>query len=272
MKTKSFFLGLFLLFSISAFAQVKVHVGATTTGQMNFVLDKGLKSDPRYVQTNDIKFAPIGLAFGVDLTDNFGLQLESIYSIQGAYYQVVDIYETVQGYRDFEANYIHLPVLLKFMSASVDRTRFNFMIGPQLSFLTSGSERIKYDASQYYIPEGVTPPEGAEPVPGEDYYNVPATDGEIVLFTTEEEIVREFKEAEFQIAASMGFDIDIARNLSISTQLRMNYAISDFRNEDFIQHMQEQKYDELYERRSSLLVGVQIGVNYVFGGTRFFTR
>ncbi|NMM48724.1 outer membrane beta-barrel protein [Marinigracilibium pacificum] len=272
MKKTAYFLGLFLFFSVSGFSQVKVHLGATTTGQMTFVLDEGIKSDPRYVQTNDVKFAPIGLSFGADLTDNFGLQLESIYSIQGAYYQVVDIYEQVQGYRDFEANYLHLPLLMKFMSGSADRARFNFMIGPQLSFLTKGSEKIKYDASQYYIPEGVTPPEGAEPVDGQDYYNLPATEGEIVLFTTQEEVVREFKEAEFQIAASFGFDIDITRNLFLSAQVRMNYAISDFRNEDFIQYMQEQKYDELYGRRSSLLVGMQLGVNYVFGGTRFFTR
>ena len=52
---------------------IQVHLGATTTVNATYVLDKGLSEDPRYNSTATYQWAPIGFNFGVDFGRKFGL-------------------------------------------------------------------------------------------------------------------------------------------------------------------------------------------------------
>jgi hypothetical protein len=262
--------GLFITLSDVSFAQISIHVGATTAYNATFVLDKGLSEDPRYNSTMTYNWAPIGFNFGVDFTRKFGLSLESILSHQGQIYEIVDVAKKVVGQRSIDLSYVQLPLLMRFMSGGNGATRANFNIGPQLSLLTDASEIMQYSASTQTFPPGSELPPGStniqENVDGSITADVPAQSPEEILSKE----MNSFKNAEFQIAGAFGLDIDLSRHLYLSTQIRANYSLTDMRNGDVIDAIKEGNTNDIFGARANVLVGVQMGVHYVFGSTRSF--
>ncbi len=138
---------IFVLLTGSAIAQPRVHIGITTAFNSTYVLDKGISEDPRYSAQANYEWAPVGASLGVDFTNSFGLQLESIKAAQGQIYQMIETVQSTQrmiAERNIDLSYIQFPLLLKMMSGGNSAARFNFQIGPQLSLLNSGSETIKF--------------------------------------------------------------------------------------------------------------------------------
>jgi hypothetical protein len=76
---------LFITLSDVSFAQVAIHVGATTAYNATFVLDKGLSEDPRYNSTMTYNWAPIGFNFGVDFTRSLVFHLNQFCHIRVRY-------------------------------------------------------------------------------------------------------------------------------------------------------------------------------------------
>lgn len=269
MKKSLVILGFIGMFVHVSTAQVKVHFGATTAVNSTFVLDKGLSEDPRYNSTATYQWDPVGFSFGADLSDGFGLQLESIFAKQGQIFEVIDFAKKVVGQRKIELSYVQLPLFLKFMSKGDSKARTNFSIGPQLSILTKGLETLQYAASTQTIPEGAEIPAGAT-LNADGTYDVPELPLTELLSTTAATEIEKFKNTEIQLAAAFGLDIDIAKNLYLSTLIRANYGITDLRNKDLVETLQNSSTKELFSRRSNLSVGVQFGLNFMFGGVRSF--
>jgi hypothetical protein len=258
-------------------AQTKLHLGLTSAYSSTFVLDEGLSKDPRYQAKPTYNFAPIGFTAGVDFGHGFGLQLESILSKQGQVFEIIDIAKQVIGQRRIDLDYVHLPLLLRSFGTGGARTRFNFMFGPQFSFLTRGQEVYEqYQAGTLQLPEGSqtpTDPNTGKPVTvsSDGTYNYPATTQ--TLFSTEaKNVVEQYKKMDLQLALGMGVDIDLGKNLYLSTQIRGNYGFVDMRNEDLLNELKEkttkQAVSDLFGRRANLLVGVQVGLHWMFGGNR----
>ena len=262
-----------LLAALPTFGQAQLHVGLTTAFNTTLVLDKGLSEDPRYNATPTYNFSPVGVSVGADFGRGFGLQLESILSRQGQVYQIIDATKQVIGERRIELNYVHLPLLLRSFSTGSARTRANFMFGPQLSLLTRGLEI--YDQHQrgtLVLPEGEQLPAGAT-----DYnesartYVMPAQ--ETTIYSTEaQNAVQQFRKMDLQLAVGLGLDIDLGRNLYLSSQIRGNYGFVDVRNEDVLNAIKnstgKQFTNDLFNRRANVLVGAQIGLHWMFGGNR----
>ncbi len=264
---KIILLFLFLFFFIKIQAQVKIHVGASTALNSTYVLDKGLKADPRYLSTATYKWAPVGFSFGVDFGKKFGLQLESIKAAQGQIYEVRDAINNVVGTREFNMSYLQFPLMLKMMGGGDGATRMNFQIGPQLSIIQTGTEILKYAQSFQKIPDGVPAPEGAVLQP-DGTYEVPAVD-EIISGTDEVQgALYKFQEKEIQLAAAFGFDIDIMRNFYISTNIRANYSFTDMRGQDLIDYVKSGQVSEIFNQRANLAVGMQLALHWMIGGTR----
>lgn len=248
---------------------VQVHLGATTTVNATYVLDKGLSADPRYNSTATYQWAPIGFNFGVDLGRKFGLSLEGIKSKQGQIYEMIDAYEKVKGQRKISLDYLQLPMLMRFMSGGNGGARANFNLGPQLSFLTDARETIEAQAGTYQIPEGMDFASIQEEFPSAtdngdgtyDISDVPSQD----LFTKK---ANDFKNTEFSIAAAFGLDIDLSKHLYLTTQIRATYSLTDMRNGDVIEKIKSGDSADLFGQRANLLVGAQIGLHYMFGTTR----
>ena len=256
-------------------AQTKFHLGLTSAFNGTFVLDKGLSEDPRYNAQQTYNFAPIGVTAGADFGRGFGLQLESIFSRQGQVFEIINVAQQVIGERRIDLEYVHLPLLLRTFGSGGARTRFNFMFGPQLSILTRGQEvYAQYQAGTLQLPAGAQAPN--DPATGQlvatnpdGTYNYPATVQ--TLFSTEaKNSIEKFRETDLQLAVGMGVDIDLGPNLYLSTQVRGNYGFVDMRNGDFIQALQnktaQQVASDFSGRRANLLVGVQLGLHWMFGG------
>ena len=194
---------LFLII-IQTKAQIRFHVGMSTAVNSTFVLDKGLKADPRYLSTATFKWAPVGFTFGVDFGKKFGLSLESIRAAQGQIYDVIDAYDKVKGFRDFDMNYLQFPLLLKMMSGGDGLARFNFQIGPQLSILQGNStEILKYAQSTYSLADGVPIPTGAGIVDnGDGTYDAPAYDE---IISSSEDIQNVFGDFKNRDSAGNGY-------------------------------------------------------------------
>jgi len=152
----------FVLITGGAFAQPRIHLGITSGFNSTHVLDKGLQSDPRYVAQANYEWAPIGATAGIDFTNKFGLQIESIKAAQGQIYQMIQTAQNVQqmiAERNIDLSYIQIPLLMKMMSGGTGPARFNFQVGPQLSLLNSGVETLKFiqDANVNFDQNGDIP-------------------------------------------------------------------------------------------------------------------
>jgi len=254
----------------------QIHFGVTTALNATFILDEGISEDPRYNSTMTYNWAPVGFNFGVDVGRKFGLQLESILSNQGQIYEVIDAAEQIAGQRNIDLQYLNVPLLFKFMNGGDKKARTNFNIGPQFSFLTQATESLQADAGvDYVIPEGMTYDEiqanfaqyGGTVIPGStpDTYSL-----ESDFYAEIDKASNAFKNTEFQIAAAFGVDIDISRNLVLSTQVRANYSLTDMTNEEAFNTITSGNGSSILSERANLLVGVQLGLHYVIGGTRSF--
>lgn len=272
----TFLLSSGLLAMQAAQAQVKGHVGVVTAVNASFVLDKGLSADPRFSSEMTYKAAPVGLSLGVDFTPTFGLNLESIYAQQGQIYQIIgQVSNAIQqvGERRIAMDYLQLPLLMNFMGGSANRARFNFMIGPQFSLLTSGLETYQQTQKATFT----LPQEADAPPPYADQgsynsqtrtYTVSTTQPQTLASAEGGSGIEKFKKADFGIAGAFGLTVDLSNFIYLTSQVRANYSITDMRNEDFIQQVQNGQTSDLFGRRANLLVGVQIGLHVMFGGTR----
>jgi hypothetical protein len=256
-----------LVGATASFTQAQIHIGATTSVTMNAVLDKGLKSDPRYDTKYTVNVAPIGFNFGWDIGPKFGLQLETILANQNQITEIIDAAEQSIGERKLDMQYLQLPLMMKFMSGGNRGARANFNIGPQLSVLLDAVESIKHEGGTLTIPDDPNweLPEGATDN-GDGTYTTPALPS-TELYT---KAAGDFANTQFQIAAAFGLDIDLSKHLYLATQVRMNYSITDMRNKDVFDSVANGSAQDVVSSSANVAIGIQLGVHYVFGKTRSF--
>lgn len=248
---------------------IQVHLGATTAMNATYVLDKGLSEDPRYSSTATYQWAPVGFNFGVDFGKKFGLSLEGIKSKQGQIYDMIDAYDKIKGQRKISLDYLQLPMLMRFMSGGNGGARANFNFGPQLSLLTDARETIEAQAGDYQIPEGMDFSAIQQEFPeasdnGDGTYTIPNMPSQDIMTKK----ANDFKNTEFSIAGAFGLDIDLSKHLYLTTQIRATYSLTDMRNGDVIEKIKSGDSADIFGQRANLLVGVQLGLHYMFGTTR----
>lgn len=271
---KRFFIlaSIFCIFSYSGVAQ-GLRLGLTTAISSDIILDNGIKSDPRYQATFSHSFSPIGLNVSYDLTPSFGLSLETIMANQEAVYQIIDIAEQVKGEHKLDMSMINVPVLLRFMSSGTSATRFNFNVGPQFSFITKAIESVAVQSGEFQIPEGATFEEILQDYPTASQNTQQATDGTYEISADYYKDVlkkeaNEFRNMNFQIALAMGLDIDVAKHFIVTTQIRANYSIDGYRNEDAFNDILNGNANQVFAEKANLNVGIQLGVQYSLNVTR----
>lgn len=99
-------------------------------------------------------------------------------------------------------------------------------------------------------------------------FEVPAVD-EIISGTSDvEDALYKFKDKEIQLAAAIGFDLDIMRNFYLSTNIKANYSFTDMRGQDLIDLVQSGNVSEVFNQRANLAIGMQLALHWMIGGTR----
>ena len=265
-----------LLCAIYAYSQPKLHFGATTALNSTIVLDQGLDSDPRYGEVEfSYQWSPIGFSFGADFTRGFGLQLEALLNKQEQIRQIQQVAtqtldKVKSGEQILSMNYLQMPLLMRFMSKGSAKTRFNFNIGPQLSLLTQGQEVANLEPGLYEYPQGETPsqeefPDAELVDPINNIWDLPSGGTDVVVSQTSD-----FRNAMFTLAGGFGLDIDLSKNLYLTTYTRFTYAFQDVRNEDFFNSVVNGNYNELLKSSATVDVAIQLGLHYMIGGTRSF--
>lgn len=260
----------FLLLQTSLFAQLRLHIGANTAVNTSFVLDKGLREDPRYNSKMTYTLSPIGVSFGADFSGGFSLQLEGIWAKYGQVYEIINVAQQVVGERRIDLSYINLPLLLRFVGNIDAPVRFNFMLGPQLSLLTMGKETIQYAAGTFKIPQGVNElPTGVplSQVPGatqnpDGTWNLPEQPQVVIAEKGSLDPLKRFRDAELQLAGGMGVDIKINDKWYASSLIRANYSIMDTRGQDLFDAVQNGTTGDLFGRRANLQIGIQLGIHH----------
>ncbi|MDH5603554.1 MAG: PorT family protein [Cyclobacteriaceae bacterium] len=281
MKKALVALTLVAFISGTAKSQINVHVGLNTTVNTLLLLDKGINSDPSYITVNNINFAPIGFSFGIDFSNKFGLQLETIRAIYDMAYKIKQQQEEIGELR-FHMEYIQIPMLLRFMNGGTGQARMNFMLGPQISLITAGTETIAlYQAAadqQMAIPDVTEATLSEFPAGtidnGDGTYtmptNMPASEIELLSSIATNQL-ETFRNQELHIVGGFGLDVDVSPKLYLSLFVKGDYGITDMRNGELIDALANNANLKYFtERRASLALGVQIGVHYMFNGTRFF--
>ena len=263
-----------LIFSASGHAQ-GLRIGATTSLTSDIVLDNGIKTDPRYQAKYTYEFAPIGLNVSYDLTPGFGLSLEAIMANQEMVYEIIDVLDQVKGEQKLDMRLIKLPVLLRFMSNGTARTRFNMNVGPQFTFVSSAVETLSVEAGEYEIPNGVSFEDIQAEYPTASQNSEQASAGTYAL---QEDYFRDvltkesndFRNMDFQLAVALGLDIDLSKHFILTTQLRANYSVKGYRNEEAINDIINGNASQVFAEKANVNVGLQLGLQYSFDITRSF--
>jgi len=109
---------------------------------------------------------------------------------------------------------------------------------------------------------------------GDGSYTLPALALTQLLSTSAANELEQFKQSEVQLAASLGVDIDITPNIYLSTIVRANYSLTDMRNDELLAILKQgtNVTQDIFGRRANLLVGLQFGVHYMFGGVPSASR
>ncbi len=223
--------------------------------------------------------------------------------------QTVQTVDKMIAERNIDLSYLQFPLLLKFMSGGNGAARFNFHAGPQLSLLNSGAETIKFiENGQFNFAQGGDIPietmqvlvgsqtdipdaylqdvaSGAvNPGPNEleiplsyfedgqnpGQYNMPQDAAMALMSSESNSQIQQFKEKEVQLAFGLGMDIDVFKHFYLSANVRANYSFTDMRNEDLIEFIGDKDITGIFESRSNLLVGAQLGLHWMIGGNRSY--
>lgn len=260
-----------LMFAAMA-SHAQIHFGATTAFSATAVLDEGLNSDPRYDAQITYNPSPIGFSFGVNLGRKFGLSMEMIQAKQGQIYNIIDVAKQVQGERNIDLTYLQLPLMMNFLGGGSGGVRGNFNFGPQIDILTKAIETVQSQSGTFEIPDDATFTDIQDQYAGTGVTLTDNMDGTYTqgalpsteVFTKQ---ANDFANTMFSLAAAFGLDIDLSKNLYLTTQVRATYSLTGMRNADVLQQITTNPASLLGEG-ATVQVGVQLGLHYMIGGTR----
>src|SRR5690349_14268448 len=90
-----------------------VSLGVFTGATSSYIWDEGVARDPRYETRYDVRFAPVGVAYGIDY-DGFGFILTPSLINVGQKYNVINTVGGEEGTRSGKLSYLNIPAAFKF--------------------------------------------------------------------------------------------------------------------------------------------------------------
>lgn len=248
----------FLLLSVfasQAFAQNRtISLGIFTGATSSYIWDEGVNRDPRYEIRYDIKFAPIGVAYGIDY-DGFGFVLTPSLMKTGQKYNVINSVGGHEGVRSGTLTYLNLPAAFKFHIIDLSFFKVSFVAGASVAFLIDGKETITHNISKLRFPSAVYPI-----LP--DEYEV-EYDGVVSPYVDHMTMLGKSDFQSIQLFAAAGFrsDWDITEEWRVSFDLRANYGLLEPRSADYMARLEaNQTLYDVPGKRRDIVAYLTVGI------------
>ena len=234
--------------------QFSMSVGVHTGIIAAHTFDQGINRDPRYKQYYNLKFAPVGLHFGVNYEYIGFVVSPGVINVgQSAY--VVNIYGGQNGTRNLNLRYLNLPVGFKFHFINLAFLKVSAVVSVSAAYLLQGSETITHSETRLEFPQAVYPilPDGY--TVEYDGVAVPAVQDYIMA---EKE---DFKPLQVFAAAGLQSDWDISNHWRVIFDLRFNYGLFDPRSDDYLSRVESnQTLYDMSGKRNDMFAQFSVGI------------
>jgi hypothetical protein len=231
---KSCFLLIVMLVGCCQFAEAQeVHsLGVFTGFTIPYTWDEGFNKDPRYRVKYNLKFAPIGIHYGVD-RPGFGFTLDPSIFKAGQQFNVINIAGGDVGERNINLTYFHVPAGFKLHLIDMSFFKVSFVASASVAYLVAGEETISHSNSKLHFSSSVYPSLPPDYLVEYDGVIVPSLRNHKLLEK------KDFNSLQFYGAIGFRSDWDVGENYRISFDLRGYYGILDTRKQDYIDRVND---------------------------------
>ncbi|MCS6972974.1 MAG: PorT family protein [Cyclobacteriaceae bacterium] len=242
----------------TAFCQEVHSLGIFSGFTTAYTWDEGILKDPRYREKYRIKFAPIGVHYGIDL-EGYGFTLDPAVVQIGQYFNVINVAGGDVGERKIDLTYLQAPVGFKLHMIDLNFFKVSFVASASAAYLLKAKETITHSAATLKFPTAVIPnlpPDYTPTFPGSSEIICPAVNNLVMLDK------KDFKP--IQLFGAIGFrsDWDVQETLRISFDFRIQYGLLEPRTESYLERVRNNEaiYDRFGARRDLFAV-LTVGIS-----------
>jgi len=245
-----------VLSSTSLWAQqFSVSLGVYTGITSSYTIDEGINQDPRYKANYEVKFAPIGINFGMDY-EGFGFVVSPGIINIGQNFFVVNTSGGQDGERKINLQYLNVPVAFKVHIINLSFFKVSGLASISAAYLVDGKEEVSHNETKLKFPEEVYPILPPDYIVQYDGVAVPEVNGYIISEKND------FKSLQVFAAAGFRSDWDVSNHWRVSVDFRVNYGIYEPRTNAYL--MKLNAYQTLYDipgKRSDMFAQLSIGIS-----------
>jgi len=234
--------------------QFSMSLGLNTGITSTYSVDKGIDNDPRYKQYYHVKFAPIGLHFGVNY-EFIGFVVSPTITNIGQNSYVVNTSGGQNGTRESNLKYLNVPVAFKVHLINLAFLKVSGVASLSGAFLLDGSETVSHSETKLEFPKSVYPILPPDYTVDYDGVAVPAVDNYVI---TEK---KDFKPV--QVFAALGFqsDWDVSNHWRVIFDFRVNYGLFDPRTDEYLAKVNaNQTLYDIPGDRHDMFVQLSVGI------------
>ncbi|MBA4057747.1 MAG: hypothetical protein C0490_23735 [Marivirga sp.] len=248
------FLLWFMSTSLSA-QQLSMSLGVYTGITSSYTLDGGIDNDPRYKGNYEVKFAPVGVNFGMDY-EGFGFVISPGIINVGQNFYVVNTSGGHDGRRKIDLQYLNIPAAFKVHIIKLSFFKISGLVSLSAAYLMDGTETISHSATKLTFPEEVYPILPADYIVQYDGVAVP----EINSYIISEK--KDFIPIQMFAAAGFRSDWDVSNHWRVSFDFRVNYGINEPREKEYL--MKLDTHQTLYDipgKRRDVFAQLSLGIS-----------
>lgn len=232
-----------------------VSLGVFTGLTAPYTWDEGIYSDSRYKARYEVKFSPVGIAYGIDY-EGFGFMVSPSLITIGQNYNVINTVGGHEGVRKITMKYLHIPLTLKLHVIDLAFFKVSLVAGAGVGYLLNGRETVSHQAAKYRFPAAVYP------ILPESY--AIEYDGVLAPKVNGLQMLEKKDFNSFQIFGSFGFrsDWDITEAWRVSFDMRANYGVLETRTDTYLSRVEQNQtlYDYPGKRRE-IFAHLNIGIS-----------
>jgi hypothetical protein len=220
-----------------------------------YSFDQGINKDQRYRTKYDLKFAPIGVSFGIDYPRYGFVFSPGLISI-GQNYFIVNNTGGREGIQKTNLQYLALPVAAKFYLIDLTFFKVSALTGISPAFLLQGRQFITHDAAKYRFQSEVYPILPADFIPTAEGVQTPNVNNYIMA---EKE---NFKNTQIFLLLGIRSDWNASEDWRVSFDMRVNFGLLDPRTDEYRRRISA--YETLYSlpgARHEFFAQLTVGVS-----------